>query len=140
MRFSSPHRSRGRPARHRCCGVPASVARLCIGILVVGLAATSGFGQRPGTPPPRQLFSDDIASDDEGLQIEAFLFRSESDNLIMMPGMTWDDVERLLDMDDGLGPTANQYSYQSLEISGTSTGNRAELQVQLQLTVTASLS
>ena len=61
-----------------------------------------GFGQPPGTTPSRQVFSQQDGVDASGLPIRAFMFLSESDNVVLMPGLSWEEFERLSNPDSAV--------------------------------------
>jgi len=52
-----------------------------------------------------------------------------------MPGLTWEELQRLMDLDVGINANRDTYTYQSLEISGTTDQGRAELEVVLRASV-----
>lgn len=91
--------------------------------------------QPPGTQPPQRLLSSGQDSSDEGVPIRAFMFLSESGNPVMMPSMTWEEFERYLNLDSGRETSGRKYNYQSLEVTGSATGTRAELQLRLRLVI-----
>ena len=75
----------------------SSVSRLLrtVALICVLFSVGSAFGQPPGTTPTRDVFpqqKDGI--DANGLPIRAFMFLSESDNVVLMPGLSWEEFER----------------------------------------------
>ncbi len=63
------------------------------------------------------------------------MFLSESGNRVMMPSLTWEEFERFLNLDAGLDTARQKFSYQSLEIGGTSDQERAELDISLRFSI-----
>jgi hypothetical protein len=100
---------------YMCCGLNSTVA------------------QPPGTPPPKQMFDQNEVQD--ALPIGAFMFQSESGNLVMVPGLTWEELERLQNLDAGTDSARQPFSYQSLVVTGSTDRKRAELEVVLRLTI-----
>jgi hypothetical protein len=81
------------------------------------------------------VFDPPANEDQARLPIRAFLFLSESGNPVMMPGLTWEEIERLLDQESGRDADRQSFSYQSLEIKGSAEQARAELEVVLRLMI-----
>lgn len=100
-----------------CCVVPTSIA------------------QPPGTSPPKAALDPESSEDDQGLPIEAFLFLTEAETEVMMPSLTWEEFDRLRNLDTGFSATTQSFVYQTLEIKGSAEANRAELEVSLQLSI-----
>lgn len=152
MRFSSSYRMSHRRTsrqRHRA-GWRCAAARQEAGAamprwwrlaLVVGwcltlvMFACPAWSQPPGTPPPRQILSDEGEENVDGIPIRAFMFLSESGNPVMMPSLTWEEFERFLNLDAGMEASRQKYSYQSLEIRGTTDQERAELDIALGFSI-----
>ncbi|MDB4338704.1 hypothetical protein OAA19_01200 [Rubripirellula sp.] len=112
------------------------LARVAILPLFLMLSFNSvSCAQPPGTQPPKELL--DNATDDSGedIPVRAFMFLSESGNPVLMPSLTWEEFERYLSLDAGLQATRQKYVYQSLELSGTAIGDRAELEIRLVLSI-----
>ena len=63
------------------------------------------------------------------------MFESVSGNPVMMPGISWEELDRLMNQDAGIDAARQRFSYQSLEISGSTQQERAELQVVLRLSI-----
>ncbi len=103
--------------------------------LLVFCGFPSAFAQPPGTPPPDGVFDQSTDSDSIALPIDAFLFLSESENQVVVPAMTWEELQRLMKLDNGNDVQRDSYTYQSLEISGTTNEGRAELEVVLRAAV-----
>ncbi|MCG8649236.1 MAG: hypothetical protein MI861_05355 [Pirellulales bacterium] len=111
------------------------VVGMCGWILAAGVAV----GQPPGTDPPKEVFSDPDGTDGDankgGLPFEAFLFQSESLTPVMMPAMTWEELERLQNLDVGAEVPSQIYSYRSLDIVGEAADERAAMEVTLKLSI-----
>jgi hypothetical protein len=145
MRFFSSHRpGRLRPrAQLPLQRSPiASVANVCACrrwwlVLVTLLLACGPWpgaaAQPPGTPPPEKVF--EPPADSEQLPIDAFMFLSDSENQVLVPSMTWEQLQRLLANDPQPELDRNAFSYQSLSINATADQSRADLQVVLRAAV-----
>jgi hypothetical protein len=102
--------------------------------LVLSFGCGDAFAQPPGTTPNRDVFLQDRA-DAQGLPIRAFMFLRESGNVVLMPGLTWEEYERLSNLNSGVDTTRQAFSYQSLTISGDANQKRAEMEVSLRLAI-----
>ena len=75
--------------------------------------------QPPGTTPTRDVFSQQQDGvDASGLPIRAFMFLSESDNVVLMPGLSWEEFERLSNPDSVVDSNQQLFSFQSLADQG----------------------
>jgi hypothetical protein len=111
------------------------MARACAVTIFVVFGSMAVIAQPPGTAPPEKVFEGQAEADSGSLTIDAFLFRSDTENQVMMPGLTWEELQRLIDLDNGNEIQRDTYTYQSLEISGSTIEGRAELEVVLRATV-----
>ncbi len=121
------------PMDHRAA--EASSLRL-FGGMVLWFCTTLciAVAQGPGTTPPVEIFSGNSGDDESeagGLPIKAFLFLSEAESPVMMPGMTWEELQRLQSSE----VQSEAYSYQELQIVGTAAERRAEMDVTLKLSI-----
>ena len=105
---------------------------LCMALMWQG-AVSPCQGQPPGTPPPEQAFE----PVKHALPINAFLFLDESKNQVVMPGLSWEELQRLQDLADGRHETGGRYSFESLRVIGKARSGRADLQVEVRLSVQA---
>ncbi len=103
--------------------------------LVIWLGSDCAVAQPPGTPPPNQVRDQHREQESESLPIRAFMFESESGNPVMMPDFSWEELERLMNLDAGINAARQPFSYQSLEVSGSTEQERAELEVVLRLSI-----
>ena len=118
-----------------------SVSRLLrtVTLICVLFSVGSAFGQPPGTTPTRDVFpqqKDGI--DANGLPIRAFMFLSESDNVVLMPGLSWEEFERLSNPDSAVDSNQQLFSYQALTIKGDADAKRFEGEVTLRILITPS--
>jgi hypothetical protein len=102
-------------------------------LLSLWLSSSTILAQPPGTPPPDNLLDQSDQSQQGTPRV--FMFLSEAGNPILMPGMSWERLEHLMDLEAGMDTARRSFTYQSLEISGTTDKERAELDVDLRLTV-----
>ena len=116
--------------QHRLLGL---VAFVCL-----SLSGGLGFGQPPGTTPSREVFSQQDGVDASGLPIRAFMFLSESDNVVLMPGLSWEEFERLSNPDSAVDSNQQLFSYQSLVIKGNADAERFEGEVTLRVLIAPS--
>ncbi|WP_372715519.1 hypothetical protein [Novipirellula sp.] len=115
-------------------------------VAFVGLSQTL-LAQGPGSEPPRgilQSSSDtESASGSSQLRVKGFLFLDQSGVPVLMPGTTFEEIERLQNLEAGVDSRSQVFDFQSLEITGaasqgitgaTSPG-RAELKIVIRLTI-----
>ena len=154
MRFLSHHRrfvqktlgSRGRGKYgHSTSDIPRQTcscghALFClIALVCLSFADGFAFGQPPGTTPTRDVFpQQQDGVDASGLPIRAFMFLSESDNVVLMPGLSWEEFELLSNPDSAVDSNQQLFSYQSLELKGDADTKRFEGEVVLRIVVTPS--
>ncbi len=95
--------------------------------------------QPPGTTPSRDVFSQQQDGvDASGLPIRAFMFLSESDNVVLMPGLSWEEFERLSNPDSVVDSNQQLFSFQSLAVKGEVEAERFEGEVSLSILVAPS--
>ena len=116
------------------CRLVSLIVLLCVSFLLVGPV----LGQPPGTTPTRDVFPQQDGVDSSGLPIRAFMFLSESDNVVLMPGLSWEEFERLSNPDLAVDTNQQLFSYQSLSIKGEADAERFEGEVMLRILVTPS--
>ncbi|MEM1224873.1 MAG: hypothetical protein AAGJ40_04215 [Planctomycetota bacterium] len=110
----------------------ALVGAIALGIGLVGFGPTkAGHAQPPGTPPPNELMRDGI----QGVRPEAFLFLDETGTQVVMPGMTFEELERLQRRGGGETRFDERASVIGCQIDGSVRGLRAELRVQLDIRI-----
>lgn len=97
--------------------------------------AVAAPGQPPGTDPPRPVGESDDPELPKGLRAEGFYFLDQTGTPVLVPGMSWEELERLRDVRDGVDSRSQAYIFESLEITGSVSGVRAELDVSVGLTV-----
>ncbi|MGB7326261.1 MAG: hypothetical protein WBD31_15410, partial [Rubripirellula sp.] len=100
-------------------------------LLFAGTVFRPAQAQPPGTMPPDQIFQ----RNDESLPIRAFMFLTEAENNVLMPGVTWEEYERRMNLDSDSEGLQQPFSYQSLTITGTTEDGRAELEVTVKLSI-----
>ncbi len=138
--------------------VGACTSRICISrncdlrILTFGVfvlffvsAAAYASAQAPGTPPPTEILSGSSdtnePSTENELRIKGFLFLDESGVPVLMPGTSFEEMERLQNLEAGVDSRSQMFDFQSLEISGSATKSasnsqgRAELKIVIRLTI-----
>ncbi len=157
MRFLSPHRSSDlKTPRLRLWGSygltrpsPKGTTRnsysescfhpLLLILVLAGLVSQApvGFAQPPGTTPTRDVFEQqqEDGVDSQGLPIRAFMFLSESDNVVLMPGLSWEEFERLSNPDSAVDAKQQSFSYQSLTIKGDADQERFEGEVVIHVLI-----
>ncbi len=142
MRFFSSNRSPQRRPRPWPPAIPSpfwSVALACAFALLTCCSSQNVSAQPAGTPPPKNVFDKERGeaqqSEQPALPIDAFLFLSESENQVVMPGMTWEKLQHLIDLEAGADVQRDRYTYQSLEITGSTDEGRAELEIVLRVSV-----
>ncbi|NND96424.1 MAG: hypothetical protein HKN47_03735 [Pirellulaceae bacterium] len=107
-----------------------------IGLLIwVGLAAIDSGAQQSGELPPTAAIRGAAGGQQDsagGLSVRAFMLLDSSDNLVMIPGMTY---ERWLQLDSGADPNSQVFVFEPLEIDGHVSDGRAELDIKLDVTI-----
>lgn len=136
-----PTRSRSKYAASRCPRmlpsrphrglVSVGVSLVCL--LLVPFSFVSA--QPPGTAPPRQVIDSNRDRPATGVRVEGFYFLDQSGTRVFMPAMSWEELERLRDLRDGIDSRSQASIFESLEITGKASGGRAEMEVSIQLTV-----
>jgi len=108
-------------------------------LVLAGLVSQApvGFAQPPGTTPTRDVFEQqqEDGVDSQGLPIRAFMFLSESDNVVLMPGLSWEEFERLSNPDSAVDAKQQSFSYQSLTIKGDADQERFEGEVVIHVLI-----
>ncbi len=107
-----------------------ALCRAVVAAAMAFLCLPSAFSQRPGTTPPAQIFSGS-GEDSEELPVKAFMFMSEAQSTVVVPRMTWEELQRLMDSE----AQSELYSYQELRITGQAVDHRAEMEVTLELLI-----
>jgi len=130
---------------------------------VLGVKTLTQFGccswaQPPGTFPPSNLVPRNSAepaltppetgsslapkesqpadnSDGALLKPKAFLFIDAAGNPVLSPGMTFEKLDRLMRLEDGMERTGQRYSIDSMSITGRVDVGHAELNVTTRITV-----
>ncbi len=117
--------------RSVCATGGVGVMILIAAMFLTLLIASSSSAQPPGTLPPQDVFD----RDENALPIRAFMFLSEAESKVMMPGVTWEEYERRMNRDSDSDGQRQPFSYQSLTITGSAEDNRAEMEVTLKLSI-----
>ncbi|WP_442505114.1 hypothetical protein SH528x_003889 [Novipirellula sp. SH528] len=119
-----------------------SLLVLAFGIMTFGITAMlAGVAdaQGPGSEPPRSIIqsSSDTVEPNSGspLRVKGFLFLDESGVPVLMPGTTFEEIERLQNLEAGVDSRSQAFDFQSLEITGAASQGRAELKIVIRLTI-----
>jgi hypothetical protein len=107
-----------------------------VGMLgAVGFMATECRAQGPGTPPPPGLFQNPQPWPEqlEGIRPEAFLFQDESNTPVVMPRMSFEEIDRLRKLDRGARSADRVATLERLSINGTIAASRAEFSAVLNV-------
>lgn len=122
-------------------------------VFVCGIfCPTVSDAQPPGTPPPpailhpppaaaantaKPTIATDEADDAElsALEPKAFLMLDSAGNPVMVPGMTFEKLDRLMRLESGLERPGKPYAIESLSIDGRADENHAELNVTTRIAV-----
>jgi hypothetical protein len=118
-----------------CRPMPRFLAPFVFAVGIGLLMAVPAPGQPPGTNPPRPVVESDDSDRRQGLRAEGFYFLDQTGTPVLVPGMSWEELEGLRDMRDGVDSRSQAYIFESLEITGSASGGRAELDVSVGLTV-----
>lgn len=100
---------------------------------VFGFGAAAAFGQGPGTLPPSGLLqnSDPWPEQLEGIRPDAFLFQDESNTPVVMPRMSFEEIDRLRKLDRGGRAGGQIATLERLSITGTMGETRAQWSAEL---------
>ncbi|TWU33689.1 TIGR04086 family membrane protein [Novipirellula artificiosorum] len=101
-------------------------------------AIRPGVAQELGTYPPRSMIGPDASSgkpNPDKLRIEGFFFLDRSGTPVLMPGVSYEEFDRLKNLEAGIDSRSDVFDFQSLEIIGTASEGRAELKVVIRLTI-----
>ncbi len=74
---------------------------------------------------------------DTGIKPDAFYFLDEFGNRVMLPGLTFEEIDRLLKSDSGYAPNATPYTFEGISITGSARETEAELAVTVKINVAA---
>ncbi len=113
----------------------ASMSKRAVGLLVTMLLLSSavGYGQAPGTLPPPGFLQDTTPWPEqlEGIRPDAFLFQDESNTPVVMPRMSFEEIDRLRRLDRG-GRSGDQIAtLERLFLAGTMGPARAQWNAEL---------
>jgi len=111
-----------------------------------GWCGTSAFSlaQPPGTLPPASITtptkvqneasgSGNSPATQSSIEPKAFLMLDSSGNPVMVPGMTFEKLERLMRLEDGLERPGQPYTIESTTIAGRVDDGHAELNVTIRI-------
>ncbi len=87
--------------------------------------------RRNGLVPSRDVFSPGSSD----VPVDAFLFLSESGSQVVVPGTTWEQLEKLKRLEGGNQSDSDRYVFQSLLIEGSAIKGRAEMEVSVKLNI-----
>lgn len=118
---------------------PLMTALLIIGgwMLGVWMLGSGAFGQQEASaqsPPSLPENRPDVLSDG-GLHPTAFYLLDEDGNRVVYPSLTFEEVDRLMKLDENLVQPTRSYSYDSVAIDAVATDDRAVLTVTVRLQV-----
>lgn len=95
--------------------------------------------QPPGTRPPFETPIEPNASEPDGsLPVKAFMFLDESGTPVMMPRMSLEKIDRLINKEAGVETQAQSYALDSLEIDAVAEEGRCEMDVVLRMSIDSS--
>ncbi len=125
-----------RPPLHRLRLVALSTVVMAIISLFLETAAYRALAQPPGTRPPSEaVLRSPGATEPLSPSVKAYLFLDDSLNPVMMPRMSFEELERLRNLEAGIDAPAQSYVFDSLQIDATAEESRCELDVVLRLSV-----
>ncbi|KAA5545337.1 hypothetical protein FYK55_06690 [Roseiconus nitratireducens] len=105
---------------------------LCLAAWPVLGVRQGARAQPPGTFPPADVIRPSQETDPEKLPIKGFLFLDSAKNPVLIPGMTY---ERLTELELGSKSQTRRFIFNNVQINGRVEGNRAELSVEIRLTL-----
>jgi hypothetical protein len=101
-------------------------------LIVLATSSPSTVNAQPSAGAP---LPDVFRPTDADLPIDAFMFLSESGSQVVVPGTTWEQLEKLKQANAGDQSDRGHYVFQSLTISGLTKNGRAEMDVVIKLNV-----
>ncbi len=112
-----------------------------IWVITVGMIGAAGImdntclAQGPGSPPPPGLFQNPQPWPEQldGIRPEAFLFQDESNTPVVMPRMSFEEIDRLRKLDRGARSADRAATLERLTINGTIAASRAEFSAVLSV-------
>jgi hypothetical protein len=102
---------------------------------------TLGFAQPPGTLPPPEAIravADPVERNDSfggvksSITPKMFLVLDDAGNPVAVPGMSFEKLDELLQLKDGLQQSARPYLIEALEVRGRVLATLAELTVTVR--------
>lgn len=103
---------------------------------------TLGFAQPPGTLPPPEAIKaptdlgerkDGDGSVKSSITPKMFLVLDDAGNPVAVPGMSFEKLDELLQLKDGLQQSARPYLIEALEVRGRVLATLAELTVTVRI-------
>lgn len=117
--------------------VTTSVSRMMVALMLSlsTVSISTGVAQGPGTLPPPGLLQDTEPWPErlEGIRPDAFLFQDESNTPVVMPRMSFEEIDRLRKLDRG-GRSGDQIvTLERLWVTGTMGQSRAQWDAELAI-------
>lgn len=103
--------------------------------IVNGLGSVAVYGQGPGTLPPPGLLqnAEPWPEQLEGIRPDAFLFQDESNTPVVMPRMSFEEIDRLRKLDRGGRAGGQMATLERLSITGTMGQTRAQWNAEIAI-------
>ncbi|MEM9586256.1 MAG: hypothetical protein AAGA03_03165 [Planctomycetota bacterium] len=124
--------------RWRCGQSGRSLFALVFILLAADMTGQEAFAQPPGTRPPAA--NRVVAPDPTRAPVDAFLYLDETGARVVEPNMTWEEIDRLRRLEQGISQTSRSYVLRSLRIDGIVRGTRAELSLRLEFQIESAVS
>ncbi len=117
----------------RCTAFVTTIAVLAV------WGATHVHSQGPGTLPPPGLFQESNPWPEQlqGIQPDAFLFQDESNTPVVMPRMSFEEIDRLRKLDRGMRSGDRVSTLERLTVDGTVEPARAQWDADLVIRLEA---
>lgn len=127
------------PTRRSGWRVLGELVRLLGCVFAVSLSLHSPLrAQPPGTFPPSEVLTPrDNPVGSEDLKVDGFLLLDESKSRVLMPGMTLEQAQWLMQMQSSAPSQKRPYIFEEVSIDGQVDGQRAELTVSIRMKVEA---
>lgn len=111
-----------------------SLVSICVGIAAAMLVASAPQAVVGQQPPPGITIQDppDFLQEFERGE-SAFYFLDEEGNPSIWPGMTFEEIERLKNLENGISEPQLDYDISHCSIEGTVRGQRADLKVHFEV-------
>lgn len=102
---------------------------MCLALTL--LASVAAYAQPPGTTPTPEI----IRGEASGIAPDAFLFLDESGTPVVMPRMSFEEIDRLRRLEQGIQVQDRRATLQRIDLTGGVEKQRAELELECHFVI-----